>query len=45
MLTAGEVLLGMGIFFGVLWLPLIAVFAAGKLNERSGRANGNGQRL
>ena len=33
MLTAGELLLGMGIFFGILWLPLVAAFATGKLND------------
>ena len=40
--TAGELLLGLVIFFGILWLPVIAVFVAGNLDERRERPNGNG---
>jgi len=40
--TAGEVLLGLAIFLGILWLPLLLVFASGRLNERRERSDGNG---
>jgi hypothetical protein len=43
--TAGELLLGLVIFLGILWLPLVVVFATGKLDERRERSNGNGQPL
>jgi len=44
-LTAGELLIGMAIFFAILWLPLIAAFATGKLDARRERSNGSGQPL
>ena len=45
MLTAGELLIGMAIFCAVLWLPLVAAFATGRLDTRRERSNGSGQRL
>ena len=39
--TAGELLLGLATFFGILWLPLVAVFLTGALSERRERSNGD----